>query len=84
MGLFMGFPFPVGMKVASTEVNSPTVLFWGINGATSVTGSVLAIAVALAWGISTAFWVGTACYFIAAAAMAFLVLWRRPVTPAAT
>lgn len=73
MGLVMGMPFPLGMKVASLRPNAPTAFFWGINGATSVCASVLAVAIAIGWGISTAFWVGCLSYVAAAAALGFVV-----------
>jgi hypothetical protein len=70
MGLLMGMPFPLGMKAASLQPDAPTAFFWGINGATSVCASVLAIAIALGWGISVAFWIGCASYAVAFAALA--------------
>lgn len=77
MGLVMGMPFPLGMKVASLRPNAPTVFFWGINGATSVCASVLAVAIAMGWGISTSFWAGCCCYAAASAALGLLALRRR-------
>jgi spermidine synthase len=77
MGLVMGMPFPLGMKVASLRPNAPTVFFWGINGATSVCASVLAVAIAMGWGISTSFWAGCCCYAAAAAALGLLAIRRR-------
>lgn len=73
MGLVMGMPFPIGMMVASLRPDSPTVFFWGINGATSVCASVLAVAIALAWGISASFWIGCLSYVAAAAALSLVV-----------
>jgi hypothetical protein len=78
MGLFMGMPFPLGMKVASLRPDAPTAFFWGINGATSVCASVLAVAISLGWGISMAFWAGCLAYAIAAVALGYVVL--RPKT----
>jgi hypothetical protein len=78
MGLAMGMPFPIGMKVVSTWPDAPTPLFWGINGATSVCASVLAVAIALSWGISAAFWVGCICYCAAAAGLAVALMRGRP------
>jgi hypothetical protein len=43
-----------------------TPWLWGINGATSVTASVLAVMISSAWGISAAWWSGVACYVLAA------------------
>jgi hypothetical protein len=73
IGLLMGMPFPIGMKLASLRENAPTAFFWGANGATSVLASVLGVAIALQWGISIAFWVGVACYAVAALALGRLV-----------
>jgi len=71
LGFLMGMAFPLGMKVASAERPSLSPWLWGINGATSVCASVLAVVISLYAGISAAFWTGMACY--AVAAMAFLV-----------
>ncbi len=65
LGLFMGMAFPLGMRVASVKSASLTPWFWGLNGATSVCASVLAIVLALGSSISTAFWTGFACYAVA-------------------
>lgn len=65
IGIFMGMAFPLGMKVASAHDENLTPWLWGINGATSVCGSVLAVAISLDSGISFAFWTGLACYCIA-------------------
>jgi hypothetical protein len=68
-GFLMGMAFPLGMKLASGRAPGLAPWLWGINGATSVCASVLAVAVALGASISTAFWVGTGCYAVALAAM---------------
>ncbi len=63
-GLFMGMAFPLGLGLAR---NRPalTPWLWGVNGATSVCASVLAVAISLSTTISTAFWVGCFCYVVA-------------------
>jgi hypothetical protein len=71
LGFFMGMAFPVGMARAMREKPSLAPWLWGINGAASVCASVLAVVIALAAGISAAFWVGAACYALA------LVSWGR-------
>jgi uncharacterized integral membrane protein len=76
MGLAMGMPFPIGMRVVSALPDAPTPFFWGVNGATSVCASVLAISIAQFSGISMAFWVGCACYVVAA--LVLLVGVSRP------
>jgi spermidine synthase len=68
LGFTMGMAFPLGMKAASTTTASQTAWLWGINGATSVCASVVAVVIAMSSSISTAFWTGVACYLIASAA----------------
>ena len=70
IGLFMGMAFPLGMKAAAARNDAATPWLWGINGATSICASVLAVAVAMSAGISAAYWSGVVCYGIAAAAFA--------------
>jgi hypothetical protein len=76
IGLLMGTAFPLGVRVASGGAPALTPWLWGINGATSVCASVLAVAIALNAGISASFWTGAACY--AAAALAFRAALARP------
>lgn len=65
LGLFMGTAFPIGMKLASTKLANITPWLWGINGAMSVSASVLAVAISLSFGISITYWTGVFCYAIA-------------------
>jgi hypothetical protein len=65
MGFLMGVPFPFGMTIAKERKDSPTALYWGINGAASVTSSVLAVAISIQFGITAAFLTG-AFFYIAA------------------
>lgn len=72
LGLVMGMPFAIGMSMAGTRSGAPTPFLWGINGATSVCASVLAMVVAMLWGISVSYWLGALAYGAAFAAMALL------------
>ncbi len=65
LGLTMGAAFPLGLKLATRQSDSLTPWLWGINGATSVCASVLAVAIGLNAGMSKAFWTGFGCYAIA-------------------
>ena len=76
LGLVMGMPFAIGMRAATRRPETPTAYLWGINGATSVCASVLAVVIALFFGISSAFWTGTAAYLVALASM--WVISRQP------
>jgi len=73
IGLCMGMAFPLGMKAAAVRDDASTPWLWGVNGATSVCASVLAVAVAMSAGISATYWSGVLCYGIAATAFALAV-----------
>jgi hypothetical protein len=62
LGLFMGMAFPLGLKLAASQVDALTPAFWGVNGATSICGSVLAAAISMNAGIASTFWIGFLCY----------------------
>jgi hypothetical protein len=72
LGLTMGSAFPLGMKIASIRTQRFTPWFWGINGAASVCGSVLAVVLALTFSISFAHWTGLASYILAFVAFAWI------------
>jgi hypothetical protein len=61
----MGMAFPVGMKHARRREGAPAAWYWGINGAFSVISSVLAVVVAVFWGITATLLVGVTVYVIA-------------------
>jgi predicted membrane-bound spermidine synthase len=69
MGFFMGMAFPIGMRLISARSPALTPWLWGINGATSVCGSVMAVIIAMGMGISSSFWTGVACYGLALIAL---------------
>lgn len=67
-GLIMGMPFPMGIRHASERSTELLPWLWGVNGAASVCCSVLAIMLALTYGIGLTFWAGVLSYVVAAAA----------------
>ena len=69
VGLALGTAFPLGMRLASARHEALTPWLWGINGACSVCGSVVAVILAMSVGISGAFWAGLCCYAAAALAL---------------
>lgn len=83
MGFFMGMAFPLGMMIACDESNILTPWLWGINGATSVFASVLAVAVALVAGISMAFWWGVGAYAVCLMAFFWMRMQAKTTTTAA-
>jgi hypothetical protein len=68
LGGLMGMAFPLGMQLASQRAALLTPWLWGVNGATSVVASVVAIAIAITWRISVSYWTGVSCYLLAALA----------------
>jgi len=72
-GLLMGMAFPIGMRAASSRPGAPKAFLWGINGATSVCASVLGVAIAVFYGISTSYAIGVGAYVVAAAALVVIV-----------
>lgn len=66
LGFFMGMPFPHGIKILKkAQKESGIPLAWGVNGVTSVGGSVLAVIIAMKLGFS---------YTLAAGAFVYLLL----------
>lgn len=68
LGFLMGMAFPLGLKMATGPLDGLMPAFWGINGAASICSSILAMAIAMNAGISTAFWTGFWCYAVAVGA----------------
>ena len=68
-GFFMGMAFPFGMKKALAHHRAPAAWYWGINGAFSVISSVLAVVVAVFWGVTATLLVGVAAYSVALGAL---------------
>lgn len=64
IGIFMGMPFPIGMRFAGDE-NSPRVLYWGVNGFASVCGSALAAVILINFGFQACLLAGLFFYLMA-------------------
>ena len=65
LGFLMGMPFPLGWKWASQNATAATPWLWGINGALSVVGSVLAALVSIQFGFRTTMLLGLLAYGLA-------------------
>ena len=62
--------FPLGIKKAQyADEGAPTAWYWGINGAFSVISSVLAVVVAVFWGVTMTLLVGLFAYIVALTAL---------------
>jgi hypothetical protein len=68
LGTLMGMAFPLGIRLIAHDGPSMIPWMWGINGACSVMGSILAWGISLNFGFNATIWAATAVY-----ACAFLV-----------
>ncbi len=64
LGFLLGFAFPTGMRLVEVIDRQPTPWFWGINGATSVLASVLAVMFSMALGINVTMLFSAVCYLL--------------------
>ena len=71
LGLFMGMPFPLGIRLVGAKW--PLLVPWGwcANGCASVLGSILPVIIALAWGFQLVFFLAALFYLLS-----FLVVWK--------
>jgi hypothetical protein len=65
LGFWMGFPFPLGIRLLKEKgMEKQIPWMWGVNGVSSVFGSVLTIVVAIGFGFTEALLLSACCYFI--------------------
>ena len=67
LGVVMGMPMPIGVRVLNRESPALIPWAWGVNGAASVMGSAAALAIALLAGFDEAMLAGAALYLVALA-----------------
>ena len=65
VGFLMGMPFPTGIRLLKAHRSEYIPWMWAINGAFSVLGAVLAIALGIMYGSSYAMILGVLMYLIA-------------------
>jgi hypothetical protein len=67
LGLAMGMPFPTGLRaLAEAHQQDNTIEWaWALNAASSVLGSVLAMLIAIQWGLAVTLACGAVAYFAA-------------------
>ena len=70
-GFFLGWCFPLGMITFGEKDVKSGAWYWGINGATSVLGSVAAAMISMQFGITYTLAIGACVYLIAAGIMFF-------------
>lgn len=72
LGLAMGMAFPLGFRLSANHCPQLGPWLWAVNGAASVCGSVLALVVAINFGISQCLLIALFFYLIALLSLAFL------------
>lgn len=75
LAMVMGMPMPIGIRLLARRAPEIIPWAWGVNGATSVMGSVAALVIAILTGFNQALLVGAGIYLLA---MAFIAR-RQPV-----
>jgi hypothetical protein len=73
LAMVMGMPMPIGIRILARKAPEIIPWAWGVNGATSVMGSVAALVIAILSGFNQALMVGAGLYLIAM----FLMTRRR-------
>ncbi len=64
LAIVMGMPMPTGIKILSQQAPELIPWAWGVNGATSVMGSVAALVIAILTGFNQALIIGAAIYLL--------------------
>jgi hypothetical protein len=80
LSLVMGMPMPIGIRMLSERAPEIIPWAWGVNGATSVMGSVGALVIAILTGFNQALIVGAGIYLIAILVVARSVVAKEPET----
>ena len=71
LGLLMGIPFPLGIRLIGERWPSGVPWAWCANGCASVLGSILPVILALAWGFQAVFFLSALIYGVG-----LLMVWK--------
>jgi hypothetical protein len=80
LAIVMGMPMPAGIKMMARSAPELIPWAWGVNGATSVMGSVAALVIAILTGFNQALVAGSALYVLA---IFFITRPQEAVSPSA-
>jgi len=65
LGFLIGVPFPLGIRwLKESGMENYIPWMWGINGVSSVFGSVMAVVIAICLGFTEALFLSAGCYFL--------------------
>jgi len=65
LAIVMGMPMPIGIRLLARSAPEIIPWAWGVNGATSVMGSVAALVIAILSGFNQALMIGAGLYLVA-------------------
>jgi hypothetical protein len=82
LSLFLGFCFPIGMRLVGRLSESAMPWMWGVSGAMGVLSSILAVALSMWVGIQVSLYLAVACY--AALVIPARMLWASGQPAAAS
>ena len=74
LGMLMGIAFPMGIRLLENDGHAMIPWVWGINGACSVMGSIMAWGVSLNFGYNMTIWTAAAIY-----AAGFIIMACKPL-----
>jgi hypothetical protein len=82
LSLFLGFCFPIGMRLVGRISESAMPWMWGVSGAMGVLSSILAVAISMWVGIQVSLYLAFVCY--AALVIPARILWASGQPAAAS
>ena len=68
-GMVLGIPMPAGIRLLRQRAPQMVTWAWGMNGALSVVGGILAIFIAMNWGFQVTMFASAAAYLVGLAAL---------------
>jgi sugar phosphate permease len=66
VGFFLGMPFPLGVLAIESRPKGAIAWAWGMNGAFTVVGGVLSVALSVLFGYTVTLLIAVALYLVAA------------------
>jgi spermidine synthase len=84
LALFMGMLFPAGIRFIARDNSRFVPWAWGVNGVSSVIGSVVCIFLSMSYGFTPVMLLGVCIYLVAAMSLVMARISSEATTPAAS
>lgn len=65
IGVLLGLPFPMGMKMVGENQKNLIPWAWAVNGCLAVMAPILAMSISLSYGFNAILWIGALLYLLA-------------------